>query len=138
MHEVLKICLFTFTSNKPIIIDEDDFKIEEDNLRVIIKNKLYDKYNDINKRISKLFGKFIEICKINNVNYNEVRECWLLDPRIGVSHTSVFSNKTEPYDGKCLPKDIKALIQQSNEQGYNPLFLEEVEKSNKRIGNLRK
>lgn len=79
-----------------------------------------------------------EICKINNVNYNEVRECWLLDPRIGVSHTSVFSNKTEPYDGKCLPKDIKALIQQSNEQGYNPSFLEEVEKSNKRIGDLRK
>jgi hypothetical protein len=46
-NKKIKICLFTFTSNNPIIIDEDDFKIEENNLRVIIKNKLYDKYNDI-------------------------------------------------------------------------------------------
>jgi hypothetical protein len=61
----IKICLFTFTSNNPIIIDEDDFEIEEDNLRVIIKNNLYNKYNDINKRISKLFGKFIDIYQQN-------------------------------------------------------------------------
>jgi UDPglucose 6-dehydrogenase len=79
-----------------------------------------------------------EICRANNVDYNEVRECWLLDPRMGPSHSAVFQNKTVPYDGKCLPKDIKALISQSKEVGYTPCFLQEVEKSNSRIEGIRK
>jgi UDPglucose 6-dehydrogenase len=78
-----------------------------------------------------------EICRVNNVDYNEVRECWLLDPRMGTSHSSVFHNKLTPYDGKCLPKDIKALIAQSAEQGYVPDFLAEVDRSNERIGQCR-
>jgi UDPglucose 6-dehydrogenase len=82
--------------------------------------------------------EFEQICKANNVDFNEVRECWLLDPRIGSSHTCVFMNKETPYDGKCLPKDIKAIISQSKEVGYEPKFLEEVELSNIRIGEIRK
>lgn len=81
--------------------------------------------------------EFQQICKANGVDYNEVRECWLLDPRIGHSHTCVFMNKEYPFDGKCLPKDINAIVQQSNEAGYKPHFLEEVISSNERIKNLR-
>lgn len=81
--------------------------------------------------------EFAEICKANGVDFNEVRECWLLDPRIGPSHTCVFKNKQYPFDGKCLPKDLKAVVQQSNEIGYRPEFLEEVLKSNERLHDLR-
>ena len=79
-----------------------------------------------------------QICKSCNLDYNEVRELWLLDPRMGVSHTCVFDSKDNPYDGKCLPKDIASLIYTSKNSGYNPEFLNEVVKSNKRIGERRK
>ena len=45
-----------------------------------------------------------QICDIFDCDYNEVREAWLLDPRMGASHTCVFKSKNYPYDGKCLPK----------------------------------
>jgi len=64
-NKKIKICLFTFTSNNPIIIDESEFKIEEDELRLIIKNKLYDRYKYINKNISNYFKSLIEIYKKN-------------------------------------------------------------------------
>lgn len=82
--------------------------------------------------------EFAEICRVNNADYNDVRECWLLDPRIGHSHTCVFINKTYPFDGKCLPKDLKAIIQQANEMGYQPSFLEEILRSNDRIEEKRR
>ena len=78
-----------------------------------------------------------QISKAVGVDYNEVRELWLLDPRMGASHTCVFSSKKNPYDGKCLPKDIAALVFSSTESNYKPEFMEEVIKSNERIGNLR-
>jgi len=81
--------------------------------------------------------EFNEICKKYDVDYNEARECWLLDPRIGASHTSVFANKITPFDGKCLPKDLKAVINSAEQIGYNPIFLKEVLESNNRISNIR-
>lgn len=81
--------------------------------------------------------EFDQICKSYGVDFNEVRECWLLDPRIGASHSCVFMNKTVPFDGKCLPKDLKAIVSSSEKQNYDPLFLKEVLKSNERIGDIR-
>lgn len=43
------------------------------------------------------------------VDYNEARELWLLDPRIGRSHTWVYPDN-RGFGGKCLPKDLRALI----------------------------
>ena len=43
------------------------------------------------------------------LNWHQIREGWLLDPRIERDHTSAF--KTKPgYGGKCLPKDTKGII----------------------------
>lgn len=82
--------------------------------------------------------EFNQICKKWGVDYNEVRECWLLDQRIGPSHTCIFKNKEYPYDGKCLPKDLEAIIYSSNERDYVPNFLKEVRSSNERIKKLTK
>jgi UDPglucose 6-dehydrogenase len=81
--------------------------------------------------------EFEQICKKMEIDYNEVRECWLLDPRIGSSHTCIFINKTEPFDGKCLPKDLNSIIQSSIRLNYIPDFLLEVKKSNNRIKKIR-
>tara|TARA_B100000214_G_C23942242_1_gene616268 strand:- start:565 stop:1377 length:813 start_codon:yes stop_codon:yes gene_type:complete len=78
-----------------------------------------------------------EICKNVGCNYNEVRELWLQDPRIGTSHTSVFFDSILPFSGKCLPKDLKALIYISEQNGYCPKYLKEILESNSRIGEIR-
>ena len=78
-----------------------------------------------------------QICKHLGTNWNEVRELWLLDPRIGTSHTSVFESSNLPFSGKCLPKDLKALIHTSYKNNYDPKFLKEIWTSNVRIGNIR-
>lgn len=81
--------------------------------------------------------EFDNICKSFGADYNAVRESWLLDPRIESSHTGVFKTNIYPFSGKCLPKDLLAMITASKEMGYDPLFLKEVEKSNFRIGEQR-
>lgn len=56
---------------------------------------------------------FWEICKIYNIDYETLRECFILDPRVNNSHTYVYNDK--PYwDSKCLNKDIPALAYATN------------------------
>ena len=71
------------------------------------------------------------ICDAFNVDYYTVREAWALDPRVDPMHTMVFKNRN--YSGKCLPKDISALIQASKKAGYEPALLEQVIKSNQTL-----
>lgn len=77
------------------------------------------------------------LCESQGVDYNELRELWLLDPRINPMHTSVFAENDRPYAGRCLPKDISALVRYAERTGYEPKLLKEVMASNERIGKLR-
>ena len=79
-----------------------------------------------------------EICGIVGADYNEVRELWLLDPRINKMHTSVFAANDRPFGGKCLPKDTSALVSLANQHGYDAKFLAEILESNDRIEEIRK
>ena len=58
-------------------------------------------------------NEFYEIASRMGINYEQVRETWLLDPRIGSSHTFVYP-ENRGYGGSCLPKDISAIVQQAN------------------------
>jgi len=42
-----------------------------------------------------------------------------------------------PYGGKCLPKDVKQMIEAFRNRNLNPLLFEAIEKVNERIGNNR-
>ena len=67
--------------------------------------------------------EFYDIATAVGVDYNELRELWLLDPRIGRSHT--FVNPEERgFGGKCLPKDLTALIHTAISSGYTPALLQ--------------
>jgi UDPglucose 6-dehydrogenase len=81
--------------------------------------------------------EFERICAAYGASYHAVRECWLLDPRVESSHTGVFSTNTHPFDGKCLPKDLAAIIRGAEERGYSPELLKEVRSTNDRIGRER-
>lgn len=64
-------------------------------------------------------NQFKVICDQFGVDYNTVREGWLLDGRIERSHTVV----RDGFDGKCLPKDLNGIIAACAEKGYFPEFL---------------
>lgn len=53
-------------------------------------------------------NEFARIAQDHAVNYNEVRELWLCDPRVDPSHTLVFPDQ-RGFSGKCLPKDLSAI-----------------------------
>ena len=79
-----------------------------------------------------------QICKSFGANFNEVRDLWLLDPRICKSHTGVMNTNEEPFSGKCLPKDINALYQGALKAGYDAQYIKAIIENNSRIGEIRR
>jgi UDPglucose 6-dehydrogenase len=77
-------------------------------------------------------NEFFDIAQRLGIDYSELRELWLLDPRIGKSHTFVFPDR-RGYAGKCLPKDMDAVIAAAEDAGYDPQFLRAVASANERM-----
>ncbi|MDT4938453.1 MAG: UDPglucose 6-dehydrogenase [Pseudonocardiales bacterium] len=77
-------------------------------------------------------NEFYEICRSFGADWHTVREGWLLDPRVGRSHSEVFPHN-RGFAGKCLPKDVSAVVRASAEIGYVPKLLQEVLMSNERF-----
>lgn len=77
-------------------------------------------------------NQFYDLAKALGVDYNQLRETWLLDPRISRSHTFVYEDN-RGYGGSCLPKDTAATIYQAHTQGVDISLLECVEEYNKRL-----
>jgi UDPglucose 6-dehydrogenase len=77
-------------------------------------------------------NEFYDLANVLGVDYNELRELWLLDPRVGRSHTFVFPSD-RGFGGGCLPKDLQAMVTAAHGAGYEPTLLEEVLATNQRI-----
>lgn len=78
-----------------------------------------------------------QISQTLGVDFYEARELWLLDPRTDPGHTGVFSTNQAPFAGKCLPKDLAALIALAREKGFEPTLLAALENTNNQLSNLR-
>ena len=76
-------------------------------------------------------NEFYDIAQKAGVSYTELRETWLMDERMGRSHTFVYPDK-RGYDGKCLPKDVAALIAQADELGVDVGFMKAVREKNEK------
>lgn len=74
-------------------------------------------------------NEMYDICQAMNISYWEARELWLLDPRVEASHTAVFADK-RGFDGKCLPKDTKALRSACRKLTYEPKFIDAMIRRN--------
>jgi UDPglucose 6-dehydrogenase len=70
-------------------------------------------------------NEFFDIARTFGVDYNELREVWLADPRISRDHTFVYPDD-RGFGGKCLPKDTAAIIAASEQQGFTPALLRAV------------
>jgi UDPglucose 6-dehydrogenase len=60
--------------------------------------------------------------------WDDVRAAWLNDPRSAASHTRILDGGG--FGGRCLPKDLAALIASSTEAGYEPPFLTAIRQAN--------
>ena len=57
-------------------------------------------------------NEFYRLAQQYGVDYDELRECWLADPRVNPSHTFVY--RDHPYwDSHCLNKDVPAIVTHS-------------------------
>ncbi|MFZ0994696.1 MAG: hypothetical protein WAO09_01770 [Candidatus Dormiibacterota bacterium] len=75
-------------------------------------------------------NEFFEISRHFDIDWNTVREGWLLDPRVERDHTAVFPN-ARGFSGRCLPKDLSAAIRFAVDAGWRPQLLEAVDQSNR-------
>lgn len=79
-----------------------------------------------------LCNEFYNIAERFGVTYSQVREGFVLDSRQGKMFTTVYKDR-RGFDGKCLPKDLSAIVHASKKAGYTPKLIEEVLNSNNRI-----
>lgn len=52
--------------------------------------------------------QFYDVCKQLNISYEELRELFILDPRVNPSHTFVYEEHPY-YKSHCLDKDVPAI-----------------------------
>lgn len=77
-------------------------------------------------------NEFANMAEAMGVDYDELRELWLLDGRVERMHTAVFKDN-RGFGGKCYPKDVAGIVQSSIESGYEPKLLKTVLEVNKEI-----
>ena len=75
-------------------------------------------------------NEFYDIAARLGVSFNVLREIWLADSRINPDHTDVYPDD-RGFSGKCLPKDLSAIIALSKSNGYLPLVLSAVSQANR-------
>lgn len=76
-------------------------------------------------------NQFKDIADLYNVSYDNIRDGFILDKRVGNSHTFVFDDY-RGFDSKCLNKDIPSFISEVKEKGYDDFIMEQVLKINQK------
>lgn len=77
-------------------------------------------------------NEWYDVAQQFGVDWNELRELWLLDPRINRNHTLVFP-KDRGYGGKCLPKDTRAIMKALSDIGYRPKLMLAMDEVNQEM-----
>jgi len=85
--------------------------------------------NDYLAMVVTFCNEIYDIAQAHKIDYNELRELFILDPRINPSHTLVYPDN-RGYGGKCFPKDVKALIKIGEDKMCDVTLLKAVHKKN--------
>ncbi len=75
-------------------------------------------------------AQFHRLSELLGADFDQLREIWVADSRIGRSHSTVIGRPG--FSGKCLPKDLAAIVSLAAEYGGAP-FLEAVQLFNNAI-----
>lgn len=71
------------------------------------------------------FNELYDLCERVGVNWNQLRTAISMDPWTKSNHTNIWHGSYRGYGGKCLPKDVDALLEYARRFG-SPLDLLEV------------
>lgn len=79
-------------------------------------------------------NEMYDVAKHIGVSYEDLRDMWLADCRIGNSHTDVPGHDgSRGYGGKCFPKDVKAFIKWAGTNGLSVDICKAADEVNERI-----
>jgi UDPglucose 6-dehydrogenase len=78
-------------------------------------------------------NQMYDLCQKLGINYDIVAESAAADKRVGRSHLDVFHKGYRGYGGKCLKKDIKALIRFADNNGVDLPLHKRAEEINKKL-----
>ena len=77
-------------------------------------------------------NQFFDLAAVAGVDWYELRELWLADPRVSRSHTYVYP-RNRGWAGKCLPKDTANLCHWARGEGQPAEFMEMVRAYNAKL-----
>jgi len=75
-------------------------------------------------------NELFQICRKLNLDWAFIRNAVILDPLMGRNTKVPGPDGGLGFGGRCLPKDLNALVYLSKTLGYRPQLLEQVWKSN--------
>lgn len=75
-------------------------------------------------------NELFQICRKLRLDWAFIRNAIILDPLIGRNNKVPGPDGHPGFGGKCLPKDLNALIHLSKTLGYDAKLLEQIWKSN--------
>lgn len=78
-------------------------------------------------------NQIYDLCKKLDIDYERVKESVIVDKMIGENHWDIWHGGYRGYNGKCLPKDTKALIALGNELGVRMDVLKAVDMINESL-----
>jgi UDPglucose 6-dehydrogenase len=82
-------------------------------------------------------NEFYRLANRLGVNYDELRELFIADPRVGRSHTFVYRDHPY-YESKCLDKDVPAIISFAEKMGAEMDLMYTVKAVNEKFRNESK
>jgi len=78
-------------------------------------------------------NQIYDLCQKIGADYEIVKEAAAADKMIGPSHLDIFHKGYRGYGGKCLPKDIRALIEFAEKKGIELKLHKVVEEINNKL-----
>ena len=78
-------------------------------------------------------NQMYDLCQKLGIDYDRMVEAAAADKRIGRTHLNIFHKGYRGYGGKCLPKDIKALIQLADKKGVDLKLHKVAEEINNKL-----
>lgn len=75
-------------------------------------------------------NQIYDLCQKLKIDYNTVKDCAKAEPMMGTNHFEIFHKGYRGYGGKCLPKDVRALIRLAKGVGVDLSLLQRAEEYN--------
>src|SRR3990167_956714 len=79
-------------------------------------------------------NQIYDLCKKMDIDYDTVKSGMAMDKRMtGTSHLEIFHKGSRGFGGKCLPKDLSALLWWAEKNGVDMTLLKEVDRFNREV-----